>query len=187
MIYKRLILLLGMFLGSHVQVAGQTLVPQIVLAKERGVQIMTTPGTVSIPLLTPSFLLSKDPGNFPAHFSLQFAGAYKRDPSLEYFSPMDEVKTLTLTQSSLPLFQLWGGRLRLDAFQSTLHSQNVQFGPLGYGGIEGFRPTRQSYPGPLSVHFSGFSLSFHFGRDSRARHPPQVWPRMTRFVAAVLN
>ena len=187
MIYKRFILLLGIFLGSRVQVAGQTPVPQIALAKEHGVQIMTTPRTVSIPLLTPSFLLSKDPGNVPAHFSLQFAGAYKCDPSLEHFSPMDEVKTLTLTQSILPLFQLWGGRLQLDAFQSTLHSQNVQFGPLGYDGIEGFRPTRQSYPGPLSVHFSGLSLSFHFGRDSRARHTPQAWRRMTRLVGTVLN
>ena len=61
---------------------------------------------------------------------------------------MDEVKTLTLTQSSLPLFQLWGERLQLDAFQSTLHSHNVQLGPSGYGGIEGFRPTRQSQTPP---------------------------------------
>jgi hypothetical protein len=185
---KRFILLLGMFLGSHVPVAGQTPVPQIVLTQEHGAQIVTMLRTVSIPLLPPSFLLSQDPGKSPAHFSLLFAGAYQRDPSLEHFSPMDEVKTLTLTQSSLPLFRLWGGRLQLGAFQSTLHSQNVPFGPLGYGGREGFRPTRQSYPGgPLSVHFSGFSLSFHFGRASRTKHPTQVWRRMTRFVGTVLN
>lgn len=186
--YKRFILLLGMFLGSHVSVAGQTPVPQIVLAQEHGAQIMKMPRTVSIPLLNPSFLQSQAPGKFPAHFSLMFAGAYQRELSLEHFSPMDEVKTLTLTQSSLPLFQLWGGRLQLDAFQSTLHNQNVQLGPSGYGGMEGFRPTRQSYPGgPLSVHFSGFSLSFHFGRDSRTRHPTLAWRRMTRFVGTVLN
>jgi hypothetical protein len=186
--YKRFILLLGMFLGSHMPVAGQTPVPQIVLAQEHGAQIMTMPRTVSIPLMTSSFLLSQDPGKPPAHFTLQFAGAYQRDPSLDHFSPMDEVKTLTLTQSNLPLFQLWGGRLQLGAFQSTLHSQNVQFGTSGYGDMEGFRPTRQSYPGgPLSVHFSGFSLSFHFGRDSRTRHPTHVWGHMTRFVGAVLN
>jgi hypothetical protein len=186
--YKRFVLLLGMFLGSHVPVAGQTPVPQIVLAQEHGAQIMTMPQTVSIPLMTSSFLLSQDPGKPPAHFSLQFAGAYQHDPSLEHFSPMDEVKTLTLTQSSLPLCQLWGGRLQLGAFQSTLHSQNEQLGTLGYGGMEGFRPTRQSYPGgPLSVHFSGFSLSFHFGRDSRTKHPTQVWRRLTRFVGTVLN
>jgi hypothetical protein len=186
--YKRFILLLGMFLGSHVPVAGQIPVPQIVLAQRHGAQIMTMPRTVSIPLLTSSFLLSQAPGKFPAQFNLRSAGAYQRDLSLEHFSPMDEVKTLTLTQSSLPLFQLWGGRLQLDAFQSTLHNQNVQLGPSGYGGMEGFRPTRQSYPGgQLSVHFSGFSLSFHFGRDSRTRHPTLAWRRMARFVGAVLN
>jgi hypothetical protein len=186
--YKRFIVLLGMFLGSHVPVAGQTPVRQIVLAQEHGAQIMTMPRTVSIPLMTSSFLLAQDPGKSPAHFSRLFVGACQRDPSLEHFSPMDEVKTLTLTQSSLPLFQLWGGRLQLGAFESTLHSQNVQFGPSGYGRMEGFRPTQQSYPGgPLAVHLSGFSLSFHFSRDSRTRPPPQLWRHMTRFVGAVLN
>jgi hypothetical protein len=186
--YKRFILVLGMFLGSHVPVAGQIPAPQIVLAQEHGVQIMTMHQTVSIPLPSASFLLSQDPGKSPALFSLLFTGAYERYHSQQHLSPMDKVKTLTLTQSSLPLFQLWGGRLQLCAFQSTLHSQNVQLGPLGYGGMEGFHPTRQSYPGgPLSVHFSGFSLSFHFGRDSRTKHPTQAWRRMTRFVATVLN
>jgi hypothetical protein len=186
--YKRFIFLLGMFLGSHVPVAGQASAPQTVLAQVHGTQIMTMPRTVSIPLLAPSFLLTQDPGKSPAHVSALFLGAYQGDPSLEHFSPMDEVKTLTLTQSSLPLFQLWGGRLQLGAFESTLHSHSVPFGPLGYGGMEGFRPTRQSYPGgPLSVHFSGFSLSFHFGRASRTRHPTQVWRRMTRFVGTALN
>jgi hypothetical protein len=186
--YKRFIVLLGMFLGSHVPVAGQTPVPQIVLAQKHGAQIMTMSRTVSIPLLNPPFLLSQAPGKFPAHFSLMFAGAYQRELSLEHFAPMDEVKTLTLTQLSLPLFQLWGGRLQLGAFQSTLRSQNMQFGPFGSGGTGGFRSTRQSYiGGPPSVHFCGFSLSFHFGRDSRTSHPTQAWRRMTRFVGTVLN
>jgi hypothetical protein len=186
--YKRFIVLLGMFLGSHVPVAGQTPVPQIVLAQEHGAQIMTMHRTASPPLPAARFLLSQDSGKLPAHLSLLLAGAYQRKPSLEHFSPMDEVKTLTLTQSSLPLCQLWGGRLQLAAFQSTLHSQNEQLGPLGYRGMEGFRPTRQSYPGgPLSVHFFGFSLSFHFGRDSRTKHPTHVWRRLTRFVGTVLN
>ena len=139
--YKRLILVLGMFLGSHVPVAGQIPAPQLVLAQEQhGAQIMTMHQPVSTPLPAASFLLSQDPGKSPALFSLLFAGVYERKHSQEHLSPMDEVKTLTLTQSSLPLAQLWGGRLQLDAFQSTLHSQNLQLGPLGYGGMEGFRP-----------------------------------------------
>jgi hypothetical protein len=185
---KRFILFLGMFLGSHAPVAGQTARPQIIHAQEHGGQIVTMPRTVSIPLKTSSFLLSQDPAKPPTHFSLEFEGAYQRDPSLDHFSPMDQVKTLTLTQSSLPLFQLWGGRLQLGAFQSTLRSQNVQLGPSGYGGMGGFRPPPQGFTGgSLAVHLSGLSLSFHFDQDSRTRHTTQVWRRLTRFVGTVLN
>lgn len=177
-----------MSLVSHLPVAGQTQVPQTVLVQEHGAQIMTIQRTVSTPMLAPSFVLLQDPGKSPAYFSRLFVGAYEGDHSLKYLSPMDEVKTLTLTQSSLPLVQLWGGRLQLDAFQSTLHSQNVQLGLLGYGGMEGFRSPLQSYPGgSLAVHFSGLSLSFRLGRDSRTRHATQAWRRITRFVGTVLN
>lgn len=186
--HRRFILLLGMFLSSYVPVVGQTPGQQFVLAKEHIAPTMTMLHTGSIPLPAASLLRYQNPGKSPAHFSLLFSEAYEPDHSLEYLSPMDKVKTLTLTQSSLPLVQLWGGRLQLDAFQSTLHSQNVQLGPLGYGGMEGFHPSRQSYlGGPLSVHFSGLSLSFHLGRDSRARRPTQVWRRLTRIVGTVLN
>jgi hypothetical protein len=177
-----------MFLVSGVSEAAQTAGSQIVLVKEHIAPVMTMLHPVTIPLPAASLLRYQNLGKSPAHFSLLFSEAYKLDHSLEHLSPMDKVKTLTLTQSSLPLVQLWGGRLQLDAFQSTLHSQNVQLGPLGYGGIEGFHPSRQSYlGGPLSVHFCGLSLSFHVGRDSRARRPTQAWRRLTRIVGTVLN
>jgi hypothetical protein len=96
---------------------------------------------------------------------------------------MDEVKTLILTQSSLPLVQFWGGRLQLAAFQSTLHIQNGQLGPAGNSRLAG-----QSYPDGLrSVHLSGLSLSFRFGRDARSGHPAQLWRRLTQMVGAVLD
>jgi len=186
--YKPYILVLGMFLGSHVPVAGQTPAPQIVLAQEHRAQIMTMHRTVSTPLPAASFLLSQDPGKSPAHFSLLFARAYERDHSPERLPPMEGVRTFLFTQSGLPLVQLWGGRLQLDAFQSTLHMQNVQLGPLGYGVMQGFRPPRQSYPGgPYSVHLSGLSLSFHFGGDARTGRPPKVWRRLARIVGNVPN
>jgi hypothetical protein len=101
---------------------------------------------------------------------------------------MDETKTLTLTQSLMPLVRFWGGRLQLDAFQSTLHSQNMQFGASGDGGLGGFRGLRQGYPGgAFSAHFSGLSLSLHFGREARARPAIQLWRHMTHIVGAVLN
>jgi hypothetical protein len=101
---------------------------------------------------------------------------------------MERVKNLLFTQVNLPLVQLWGGRLQLDAFQSTLHIQDVQLGLTGYGGTQGFRSARQSYyGGPNSVRFSGLRLSFHFGGDARAARPTEVLRRLTRIVGHLLN
>jgi len=177
-----------MFLGSHVPVAGQTPAPQIVLAQERIAPTMTMLRTVSTPLPAASFLLSQDPGKSPAHFSSLFAGAYGRDQTLEHLLPMEKIKTLFFTQLSLPLVQLWGGRLQLDAYQSTFHIQNVPLGALGPRGTQSSPSPRQSYPGgPGSVHLSGLSLSFYFGRDPHAGRPIEVWRRLARIVGAVLN
>lgn len=186
--YRRFILLLGMFLGCYVPVAGQTPAPQIVLAQEHIAPGMTPLRTVSLPLPAPSFLRSQDLGESPAYFSLPFAGAYEGYDGLLHLSHMVNVKSLTFTLSSLPLVQFWSGRFQLDAFQNTLRMENTQLGPSGYGGIVGFRAPRQSYlGGPLSVHFTGLGLSFHFGRDSRTRRPTHPWRRMKQFVGGVLE
>lgn|SRR6267154_1558247 len=88
----------------------------------------------------------QEPGKPHAHLSLR-PGAYARDCSLELLSPLDDVKTLILTQSNLPLVRRWGRRLQLDAFQSTLHVQNAQLGAFGIGGMRGSGFLGQSYPG----------------------------------------
>ena len=185
MIHKPFILLLGVFLGSHGPAVAQTPASRIVLAQEHLAPITPILSTVTSLLPAASFLLSQEPGKPNAHLSLLSARAYARDYSLEHLSPMDDVRTLILSQSSLPLVRLWGGRLQLDAFQSTLHLQNAQLGPFG---MRGSRLLAQSYPGGLrSVHLSGLSLSFYFGRDARTGHPAQLWRRLTRTVVAALN
>lgn len=188
MLYKRFILLLGMFLGSLGPIAAQTPVPRFVLTQERVAPILTTLQKISIPLPAASFLLSRDLAKSNAHFSFLYAGAYERDHSLDHLSPMDEVKTLILTQASLPLLRFWGGRLQLDAFQSTLHIQSVQLGLVGVGRMRGSLVPGQSYPGgPRSFDLSGISLSIHFGRDERTGHPAHLWRRLTRTIDAALN
>ena len=185
---KRLITLTGIALCTLEPAAGQTAAPGIALAQEHVAPIITVFRTVSAPLLTASFLLYQDPGNSPARFSHLFAGANEHALSVDRLSPVEDVKTLFSTQSSLPLVQLWSGRLQLDAFQNSLHIQMLQLGPLGYGGMLDFRHPRLSYPGwPRSVHFSGLSLSFHFGRDARTGHPARLWRRLTRTIDAALN
>jgi hypothetical protein len=187
-VQKQFIALLGMVLCSRAAVAGQMSVPQLVPAQEQNAPIPTMHRALAIHLRAARFLLTQDPGRIPVHFRLVFGGDYEGDPILQHLSPMDEVKTLTLTQSLLPLVRLWGGRLQLDAFESTLHSQNLQFGASGDGGLGGFRAPRQGYSGgPFSAHFTGLSLSFHFGREARTRPAIQLWRHMTRVVGAVLN
>jgi hypothetical protein len=94
---------------------------------------------------------------------------------------MREVKTLFLTQSLLPLLDIWGGRLRLDGFTSSLNMQNVQLGPSAAGGLLDFRPPRQTYrSGPHSIGLNGVNLSFHFGRDAHLGRSFQIWQCPTR-------
>jgi hypothetical protein len=181
---KRFIVLLGIFLGSCVPTVAQIPAPQIV---ERVEPTVTMLRTVSTPLPAASFLY-QDPGNSPARFSPLFAGADESDHTMGRLLPMEEVKILFFTRSSMLLVQLWGGRLQLDAFQSTLHTQNVPLDPLSYRGTQGFRSARQSYPGgPSSVHLSGFSLSFHFGRDARTGLQTEAWRYLSRIVGTVVN
>jgi len=179
--YKRLITLLGIALCSLAAAAGQTPAPRIVLAQDHVAPILTTLRTVSSPVPPSFFLLYQDPGKPPVHFSYLFAGATELDPSTELLPSVTKVKTLFYTQSSLPLVQLWSGRLELDAFQNAVHTQNVLLGALAYGGIEGFRSSRLGYPGgPSSVHYSGLSMTFHFSRTARIGRPIQTWWHLLR-------
>jgi hypothetical protein len=187
MMYKPFILLFGIFLGSHCPVVAQTPPPRIVLAQEHVAPIISILPTVSTALPAFSFLLFNDPKS-NAHFSRQLAGVYQRDFSLDHLSPVNEVRTLTLSQSSLPLVQFWGGRLQLDAFESTLRMQTGQLGLVGTGGMRNSRLSGQIYPGgPLTVHLSGLSLNLRFGRDAQIGHSAQLWRRLTGMVGAVLN
>jgi hypothetical protein len=189
--HKHFLLLAGMLLGSQLPAAAQTPAPHIVEAREQMVPIMTMVGTLPAPLLAAPFLLPENPGKSTAHFNYLFAETYEGNPEpeglegLRRLASMREVKTLFLTQSLLPLVQLWGGRLRLDGFTSRLHMQKVQLGPSAAGGLLDFRPSRQNYPGgPRSVGLYGVSLSFHFGRDAQIGRPTQIWRSLARIVSA---
>ena len=97
------------------------------------------------PLAPASFLLTQGTGKHNGQFSLTLAGAYARDLNPDELSPMDETKTLTLTRSSLLLVQLWGGRMQVGAFQSTLHMRNVPLSPFDNGAV-GSHLAELSYP-----------------------------------------
>jgi hypothetical protein len=184
---NRFLLLLGLFLGSLVPAVAQTPAPSNVLAQQHVAPIITMLPTVSTPLPAASFLLSKGEKS-NARFSLMFAEAYKRDHSLEHLSPLNEVKTLSLTWSSLPLVQLCRGRLQLDVFQSTLHIRDALLNPFDNGGMRGSQLPGHGYLGmPPSVNLSGLNLGFHFGRNAQTGDPARSWRRLSRILGTVLN
>ncbi|HXU20834.1 MAG TPA: hypothetical protein VN788_09655 [Verrucomicrobiae bacterium] len=181
-------ILLGLLLASHLSTSAQTFTPETAPAQDRIAETVPIVRTGPTMLLTASLLPPENPGKFAVNVNYPFEMVYERDQvleSLESLSMMRQVKTLFLTESSLPLIQLWGGRLRLDGFTSTLHMQNVQLGPSASGGSRDFRPARQSYRGgPRSVDLYGLSLTFHFGRDAQIGRPTQIWRRVARIVRA---
>jgi hypothetical protein len=181
-------MVLGMLLGCCVSAVAQTPAGELAPMQEPLVPIATMAQMSPTPLLARATLPPEKPGKYAAHFSYTLASTHTRHRTidgLETLSQMREVKTLFVTKSSLPLLNLWGGRLRFDAFSSTINTQNVQLGPSAAGGLEGFRPPRQSNPGELrSVDLYGLSFSFHFGRDAQIGRPAQVWHSLARVIDA---
>lgn len=173
-------LLLIVFLSSLV--AAQTPTPQIVPGRERVAPIITRFQTVLDPLSARSFVPPGDPRKSAGHFSSLIVRTYERDQGLENFSRIDRVKKLFLTQSGLPLFQLCGGRLRLDGFTSRLRMQNAQLGPPAVGGLQNPFSPRQGYP--VGPRFYGLSLRFPFGRDTQIGGPTETWRGFARLVRA---
>jgi hypothetical protein len=155
------ILLLTVFLSSLVA-AAQTPTPQTVPTQERVAPIITRLRPVPV-LSAPRFLVPLEEAKSAGHFSYLFVRTYERDQSLENLSRIQRVRTLFLTTSNLTLFQIWGGRLRLDGFTGRLHMQNPG--------------------GPRSVKFYGLSLRVALGRDTQIGRPTQTWRRFGRFVS----
>jgi hypothetical protein len=173
---NQLILAAGFLLSSCLPVEAQTPSAQIVLAE-------TSPPPV-VPMIlvfraSPIRASTELPEQPLPHYSAPhptplLAAAYKPDPSLGSQLGIDEFRTPMLTESSLPVANLWRG-LNLDAFESTSHAPSLwRFSPTSGAGFEDLRP-RSSDQASIgsSVGRSGLSLRYRFGRDA-ARKPSQI-------------
>ncbi len=172
---KQLVLVFGFLLSSYFPVEAQTSSAQIVVAE-------TSPPPV-VPLILfraspirPSTELPERPiPHYSApHPAPLLAAAYKPEPTLGSQLEIEEFRTPMLTESSLPVVNLWRG-LNLDAFESTSHAPSLwRFSPTSGAGYEDLRPrsSDQASVG-TSVGRSGLSLRYGLGRDA-ARKPSQI-------------
>jgi hypothetical protein len=186
--YKWLFLLFGIWPVGHALEAAQTPAAHSVLAEENDAPMITLLRTVSAPVQFATVLRRGNLGTSSVHFGYLLGGEYKPKDSLVSLWPIQHVKTLIFSSQSLPLVRLWGGRLELDAFQTSLRIQYALLEPSGYGGMQDFRLPQQSFPGrPSAVHLAGLSVNFHFGRNWRPEHSLQGLRCLPRIVGAVLN
>ena len=162
-------MLLGILLGIGAAV-GQTIPAESVPPPDCIAPAATMLKMVPTRFPAGSFPLAQGPEKSLAPFSSSYTRAYERYQRPEEFTLVDVVRTIDLTQSNVELVQVWGGLLRLNAFESSLLLQ--------YGSGPFHHP---------SINLNGFSLSLNFGRDEGVGHPARVWRRLRETVDALLD
>jgi hypothetical protein len=172
---NRLIVVVGLLLSSCLPLEAQTPATQIALAQ-------TSPDLATILFPAPRIPLSAIVlpiqlfGKPLPHPAFLLDAAYEPDPSLESRLPIESFRTPLLTESSFLVAHLWRG-LKLDLFQSTLHSHGRQLGsPTSGVGFYYLRPSTNDQAGLAnSVGLEGISLRYSFGRDAETGKPVQIW------------
>jgi hypothetical protein len=137
---SQLILVAGFLLSSYFPVEAQTPSAQIVLAQASPPPVLPMVLFRASPIRSSSELPERPLPHYSApHRPPLLAAAYQPEPSLESRLQIDEFRTPMLTESSLPVADLWRG-LKLDAFDSASHAPSLQrFSPTSGAGFEASR------------------------------------------------
>ena len=144
---------------------------RLVLAREHVAPTVTVHLPASLTLFTAPSLQYHAVSNSPSRVDLSYSGTNEPLQNINSLVAMENVRTVFFTETRFPLLELYGGRLRFDAFQNTLHIQNVQPGPSAV----------------RSLHFSGLSLNFHVGHIAGTGRPVHTWRRLSQIVDTALK
>jgi hypothetical protein len=184
---NHLVLVTGLLLSSCLPMKAQIPAAQIVLPQTSPslIKILFRAPQVPASLIVLTNQLPRKPVSYPVFL---LAAAYKPEPSLESRLPIEVFRTPFLKKSSFLIAHFWRG-LQMDGFESTLHSQNPQFGsPASSVGFQDFRPSSHDQAGVTSsVRFYGISLRYSLGRDAETRKPIAPWRSLSRIVGPALN
>ncbi len=174
---KRLVLVLGFLLGSHVPAGAQSTDHPIAFVQSPVSSMTVSSPHLALPLIS-SVLLIQDQGEFHDGYGFRIIGNH-RNQNLDSLSPFQVTKTSFVTESRLPVAQVWGGRVRVNFFVVTLHTGNVMRGPLASG--EAFHgPTR--FGEPRSADLYGIGASVPLGRNARGEGSTGLWRSLRRIV-----
>jgi hypothetical protein len=108
----------------------------------------------------------------PDRFTGISTGTYALESSLESRFSITEDRTPFITESTMPVAELWGGRLQLEGFHSTL-TRDPQFASSGVGRVS--RPASHDQADVnRSVDLDGLSIRFDFRKGPSGR-PTRIW------------
>jgi hypothetical protein len=174
---KRLVLLLGLLLGSHLIAGAQGTEHHIASLQSPPLQM-----TVSSPRQAPPFgssvQLIQQQENSVGSYNFRVATNHEHQ-NPDSFSLFQQSKTPFVTESRLRVAQIWGARLQVNLFVVTFHSGNIMLGPLVSS--EAFHRARQVGEPPSFVLY-GIGMSAPLGRNARWESSTGLWRSLQRIM-----
>jgi hypothetical protein len=174
---KRLLLTLGLLLSSSLPAGAQAHSAQLSHMQKHAAQT-TLVSTATIHLSENSFVPAPSLEQPPSRFAALLSAVHNRDTSLGLQSTVEVVKTPFVRQVRVTIVQFWGGRLRLDGFESTLRTRNFLLGLSESGGDPAFRVPHAGAAAPRAARLYGVSVMFRPGHGPRAQAPTEGWRRL---------
>ena len=174
---KRLVLVLGLILSGHTRAGAQSTDHRIAFVQSPPSSMIVFPPRHAVPPAS-SVLLIQQQGNFHDGYGFRITGIY-RDQNPGSLSPFQETKTSFVTESRLPVAQVWGARMRVSLFKVTLKTGNIMLGPLAAN--EALYHPR--HPGdPRSTDLYGIDVSVPLGRDAKWEGSAVPWRSLLRIA-----
>jgi hypothetical protein len=174
---KRLVLLLGLTLGSYTGAEAQSTEHRVAFVQSPPSLTIASPPRQAPPLGS-SFSLIQQPGDFHGGYGFRVTESYEHQHPVNPF-PFQQTKTPFVTESRLRVAQIWGARLQVNVFIVTFHSGNFMLGPLVSS--EAFHRPRQAGE-PLSFGLYGIGVSIPLGRNARTEGSTGLWRSFQRIV-----
>jgi hypothetical protein len=173
---KRLVLLLGLTLGSHTGARAQSTEHRVAFVQLPSSQMIVSPPRQTPPLGSSVLLIQQADFHVGYRFRVT-EGSEHQNPTSPF--PFQQTKTSFVTESRLLVAQLWGARLQVNLFAITPHFGNVMLGPLILG--DALHRPRQ-FGEPASFGLYGIGVSVPLGRNARWESSTGLWHSLQRIV-----
>jgi len=171
---NRLILILALSFGFSARVGAQSTDYRITFVHSPHSSVTASPARHALPLVS-SILSIQPKGDFHDGYRFRITENYKVQNAQSLF-PFHETKTLFVTESRVPVAQIWGARLQVNFSAVTLHTRNVMLGPLA-SNDSSYRQWQLR-----SVDLYGVGVSVPLGRDARSEGSKSLWGTVSRLV-----